>query len=231
MGKAFTKEEREGVQKKLRRCGLKLLKEAGIRNISIRQLTKEAGIAQGGFYTFYKDKDDFVEDLFLLRIREKTERMLRHKEETLADPRGFIAGLLYKEGMHLKENKAFVNSESDTVHFFLEADQEKGRALYRSFLAELITYWEANGYKVDCDIENLISVGIAAGVLFTNAEVMDEKHFREIYKTFCEAETDRFFSCEKKRKRTVKKKEQEDRERNDNGGGAKKRRKDPAADK
>ena len=50
-----------------------LLAENGIRNISIRQLTGEVGIAQGGFYTFYKDKDDFVEDLFLLRIREKTD--------------------------------------------------------------------------------------------------------------------------------------------------------------
>ncbi|HCM91617.1 MAG TPA: TetR/AcrR family transcriptional regulator, partial [Lachnospiraceae bacterium] len=61
MGKAFTQEEREELQEKLRRTGLKLLAENGIRNISIRQLTKEVGIAQGGFYTFYKDKDDFVE--------------------------------------------------------------------------------------------------------------------------------------------------------------------------
>jgi AcrR family transcriptional regulator len=198
MGKAFTKEEREEVQEKLRRCGLKLLKESGIRNISIRQLTKEVGIAQGGFYTFYKDKDEFVEDLFLLRIREKTELMLAHKEKTLEDPRKFIVDLLYKEGMHLKENKAFVNSESDTVRFFLERDKEPSRQLYRSFLTELINYWEANGYRITCDIEKVISVGMAAGLLFTNAEQFREKDFSEIYKTFCEAETDRFFQCQKK---------------------------------
>ncbi len=204
MGKAFTKEEREEVQEKLRRCGLKLLKESGIRNISIRQLTKEVGIAQGGFYTFYKDKDEFVEDLFLLRIREKTELMLAHKEKTLADPRGFIVDLLYKEGMHLKENKAFVNSESDTVRFFLERDKEPSRQLYRSFLAELIHYWEANGYRITCDIEKVISVGMAAGLLFTNAEQFREEDFAEIYKTFCEAETDRFFKCEKRTEKSKK---------------------------
>ena len=44
--------------------------------------------------------------------------MLAQKEKTLADPRGFIVDLLYKEGMHLKQNKAFVNSESDTINYF-----------------------------------------------------------------------------------------------------------------
>ena len=87
MGKAFTKEERQEVQEKLRRIGLRLLAENGIKNISIRQLTGEAGIAQGGFYTFYKDKDDFVEDLFLLRVKEKTDLMYENRESTVADPR------------------------------------------------------------------------------------------------------------------------------------------------
>lgn len=195
MGKAFTKEEREEVQEKLRRTGLKLLAKDGIRNISIRQLTSEVGIAQGGFYTFYKDKDEFVKDLFLLRIREKTDAMLKEKEKTLNDPRGFIAGLLYNEGMHLKENKAFVNSISDTVRFFTSEGRDESRELYRGFLRELIDYWEEAGYRIECDMDKLLSVGAAAGILFSNSEIIGEENFEEIYKVFCEAETDRFFKC------------------------------------
>ncbi len=198
MGKAFTKEEREAVQEKLRRTGLKLLAEDGIKNISIRQLTSEVGIAQGGFYTFYRDKDEFVEDLFLLRIREKTDVILAGKEKTLDDPRGFIVSLIYNEGMHLKENKAFVNSESDTVSFFAREGREKGRDLYRSFLNELITFWEGNGYRIECDREKLLSVAGAAAILFTNSELLDEEHFKDIYRVFCEAETDRFFKCSRR---------------------------------
>ena len=127
MGKAFSIEERGELQEKLRRTGLKLLAEDGIKNISIRQLTSLVGISQGGFYTFYKDKDDFVEDLFLLRIREKTEVMYSKRKKTLDDPRGFVINLFYKEGMHLKENKAFVNSESDTVNFFLRSGRNTSR--------------------------------------------------------------------------------------------------------
>ena len=193
MGKAFTKEERDELQEKLRRTGLKLLAKNGIKEISIRQLTSEVGIAQGGFYTFYKDKDEFIEDLFLLRIKEKTDIMLAEKEKTLADPRGFIVNLLYKEGMHLKQNKAFVNSESDTINYFSKNGKGKSRKIYKAFLKQLIAYWEENGYEIDCDIDMLLSVGSAAGILFINSELINEKHFKEIYKVFCESETDKFF--------------------------------------
>lgn len=207
MGKAFTEEEREEVLEKLRRTGLKLLAENGIRNISIRQLTKEAGIAQGGFYTFFKDKDDFVEDLFLLRIREKTEAMYENREKTLDDPRGFIVNLLYREGMHLKQNKAFINSESDTVSFFQNHKSDRSFDLYNSFIHKMISFWEENGYRIECDADKIMSVARAAGMLFVNSEMIGEEHFSEIYKVFCEAETDKFFKCSKsKGKNTGKRK-------------------------
>lgn len=197
MGKAFTREEREELQERLRRTGLKLLAENGIKNISIRQLTKEVGIAQGGFYTFYKDKDDFVEDLFLLRIREKTDLMYEGRRKTLDDPRGFLIDLLYKEGMHLKQNKAFINSESDTINFFGNNKSDRSFKLYKTFLERMISYWEENGYRIVCDAEKIMSIARAAGMLFTNSELIGEEHFAEIYRVFCEAETDRFFKCEK----------------------------------
>ena len=197
MGKAFSTEERQEVQEKLRRIGLRLLAENGIRNISIRQLTSEAGIAQGGFYTFYKDKDEFVEDLFLLRIKEKTDLMYEQRSKTLDDPRGFIVGLIYNEGMHLKENKAFVNSESDTIRFFQDNRSDKSGDLYRTFLSGMISYWEENGYEIECDIDSMISVGSAAGMLFVNSDLIGEEYFPEIYKVFCESETDSFFKCKR----------------------------------
>ena len=46
MGKAFTDKEREEIREKLRRSGLKILERTGIKNISIRDITKKAGIAQ-----------------------------------------------------------------------------------------------------------------------------------------------------------------------------------------
>ncbi len=201
MGKAFTQEEREELQEKLRRTGLKLLAENGIKNISIRQLTGEVGIAQGGFYTFYKEKDAFVEDLFLLRIREKTDAMYEKRRETLTDPRGFLIELLYGEGMHLKQNKAFINSESDTISFFQNNRSDRSFKLYKAFLGRMISFWEENGYRIECDVEKIMSIARAAGIMFINSELIGEEHFADIYRVFCEAETDRFFKCEKYEKR------------------------------
>lgn len=195
MGKPFSQEEREQVQETLRRTGLKLLAENGIRNVSIRELTRQAGIAQGGFYTFYKNKEEFVIDLFLLRIREKTDAMLERKEETLKDPQKFVADLLYKEGMHLKENKAFNNQASGTLEFFSRYGGRAGSksmAIYRTFLEKLIRYWEENGYTVECDVEGILNVGIMSSVLFSNAELIDEEYFSRIYREYCQSETARF---------------------------------------
>ena len=200
MGKAFSEEERERVQEALRRVGLKLLAENGIRNVSIRRLTQEVGIAQGGFYTFYQDKEDFVIDLMCLRVREKTQAMLDKKKDTLNDPRGFLVELLYREGMHLKENKAFQNGESGTLEFWKRASKRGENEIhdtYLSFLEQLLAYWQKKGLVIECDLNGLLNVGLAAGMLFTNAKTIDEAYFPMIYRAFCEAEVDRFFKVVK----------------------------------
>jgi len=202
MGRAFTKEERDEVQEKLRRTGLKLLAKDGIRNISIRELTKEVGIAQGGFYNFYKDKEEFVLDLFLLRIREKTQIILSEKEKTVDDPRMFIINLLFQNGMHLKENKAFDNAKSGTIEFFMRyrnSSSDPSRLIYKDLLIEMIDFWEANGWKIECDIDAVLDVGTMSGILFSNAGMIDEENFEKIFKTFCESEVDRFFKSEKRK--------------------------------
>ena len=198
MGKAFTESEKLEVQDKLRRTGLRLLAEEGIRRVSIRELTKEAGIAQGGFYTFYKDKDDFIMDLMCLRVREKTDIMYQEREKTLENPKDFIVQIFYKEGMHLKKNMAFKNSESDTISFWQNASRNGNNMIgetYLAFLKNMISYWEENGYRIECDAEGLLNAGAAAGLLFSNADMLDEKYFSEIYKVFCEAEVNRFFKA------------------------------------
>ena len=200
MGKAFTQKEREEIQEKLRRAGLKVLAETGIRDIAIREVTKQAGIAQGGFYTFYKDKDDFVIDLMALRVKEKTDLMYEHRDKTAKDPRGFLVDLFYKEGMHLKENRAFNNDDGATLAFWermSKRDEDVIGDTYMDFLAKMISYWEETGYAVKCDSRGLLNAGTAAGILFSNSHMIDKDYFEAIYRTFCEAQVDRFFTAKK----------------------------------
>lgn len=196
MGKAFTENERAEVQERLRRIGLELLRENGIRNVSIRELTRTAGIAQGGFYTFYKDKDDFVMDLMCLRVREKTDLMYQNRRKIKGSPRDFLVDLFYQSGMHLKENKAFQNKESDTLAFWRKEAGQGNRQIektYADFLRRMTGYWEKNGWQIEYDEKGLLDAGMAAGVLFSNAELFEEDYFEKIYRAFCESMVDRFF--------------------------------------
>lgn len=200
MGKAFTDKERADVQGTLRRIGLKLFAEKGIKGVSIRDLTSEAGIAQGGFYTFYKDKEDFLIDLIELRITEKLAIIIEKKADSLNDPVGYIAKIFYREGMHLKENKAFDNMISGTLELFYNAEPEVNERIsnhYKDAFETMIQFWREHGYRVDADIDALMNTIRAASILFSNAPLIGNKYFKDIYKIFCESEINAFLKVRK----------------------------------
>lgn len=200
MGKAFTDEERTVVQEKLRRAGLELFRDNGIKGVSIRSLTSEAGIAQGGFYTFYKDKYDFLLDIIEFRIKEKLEALREDRERSLKDPAGYLTETMYMQGMHLTANKAFDNSISGTLDYYQSMDKEatgRIRKLYRDYLEDLIAYWTENGYKVKSDVDGLLWSIRMEGFMITNASLMDPEYVSGILKAYCSSVVDRYLSVSK----------------------------------
>ncbi|MBQ9328636.1 MAG: TetR/AcrR family transcriptional regulator [Solobacterium sp.] len=202
MGKAFTEQEREEVHETLRRTGLRLFSRKGIRGVSIRELSSAAGIAQGGFYSFYKDKDEFIVDLVELRVREKLEGLLHHRESSLNDPVHYLSDLFFQEGMHLKENKAFDNMISGTLSFFHEEKKETHERishLYREFLENLKEYWIEHGYEVSMDVDGLMNLIRAVSIFFSNATLMDDAYFERMFRRFCDVEVQEFLSVERRK--------------------------------
>ncbi|MCR4657708.1 MAG: TetR/AcrR family transcriptional regulator [Lachnospiraceae bacterium] len=188
MGKAFTQEERMQVQEKLRRAGIRLFRDNGISGVSIRQLTAAAGIAQGGFYTFYRDKYDFLVDITELRVREKLAVMEKDKERSLEDPAAFLAEQMYSEGMRLTANKAFDNEISDTLGFYFSLDSETSGRIqrhYRVYLEKLIEYWQKNGFTVNADVDGLLAAVRMEGIMITNASYIDSAYMSKMYRAFC----------------------------------------------
>ncbi len=197
MGKAFTDEERIVVQEKLRRTGLELFRENGIKGVSIRSLTSEAGIAQGGFYTFYKDKYDFLLDIIEFRIKEKLQVLREERDRSLNDPAGYLTEMMYMQGMHLTANKAFDNSISGTLDYYQSMDKKvtgRIRKLYRDFLEDLIAYWTENGYKVQADVDGLLWSIRMESFMITNASFMDPDYMSGILKAYCSSVVDKYIS-------------------------------------
>lgn len=59
----FTFERRTEVQKKLLEVGVELIKEKGIRKMTISEVTDRTGIGKGTFYHFYPAKEYYVYDV------------------------------------------------------------------------------------------------------------------------------------------------------------------------
>ena len=91
MGKAFSEDEREAIRIKLLESAMDLFHENGKKSLSIRELTRRAGISQGGFYTFWEDKDALILDLIRYRVSQKLEAIVPHFAESLDSPREFLA--------------------------------------------------------------------------------------------------------------------------------------------
>ncbi|MCR5687966.1 MAG: TetR/AcrR family transcriptional regulator [Lachnospiraceae bacterium] len=200
MGKAFTDEERKEAQERLRRTGLRLFREKGIKGVSIRELTSAASISQGGFYTFYKNKYDFLIDITEFRIREKLAVMAKEAEGSSDDPVAYLAEQMYTEGMRLTENLAFDDEKSGTLSFYFSLRAETAdriRKHYMDYLQNLFELWRKRGYKVEADAEGLLAAVRTEGVLIANASRLDGTYLPQILKVFCESTVDAFVSAVK----------------------------------
>ncbi len=192
MGKAYSDKEKKQIMERLTKTGLKLLRDAGIKKMSIQLLTKKAGISQGGFYNFFKDKEEFIFYLIRLRILEKLELRKKHFHESLEDPIGYLIDMFYSEGVHLKENKAFNNTISSSIDFYIKYVYKTGNTLgvyYEEFLKQLKTFWKENGIHIEMDMNGLASTILGEAILFMNCDLIDREGntFNQILKNYVES--------------------------------------------
>lgn len=60
MPKVYSDEKRLEIRGQLMKAGIGLIRQYGMKRMSIEELTKKVGIAQGTFYNFFKSKEIFV---------------------------------------------------------------------------------------------------------------------------------------------------------------------------
>jgi len=80
--KIYSQEKRQEIREQIMDMGLKLIKQYGMRKMSIEQITKKVGIAQGTFYNFFDSKEMLVYGLanaYQERINRKMEEIIQTK--------------------------------------------------------------------------------------------------------------------------------------------------------
>ena len=190
MPKAFSEEEKEQIKNQILETAVELFHDKGTKSINIQELTRRAGIAQGSFYSFWKDKDALVTDVMLYRSRQKLNIAEKEFEASLHDPIGFLSESIYRYSMDLlnKCREQPVYSQSFAILSRSNSlSENRVGAIYKEFLSKLAAYWVEHNAVQSVDVQGLINVITACPVLLSNAGQFDPEYFDEIFKSFLQS--------------------------------------------
>ena len=101
MARAFTEEERIKIKEKIMEAALDLFHDKGTKALSIAELTKRAGIAQGTFYNFWKDKEALIIEVLAYRSIQKLHNIEKEFPHSLKDPAAFLTDIVYRYSVDL----------------------------------------------------------------------------------------------------------------------------------
>lgn len=187
MPKAFTEEERIKIKEALMETALDLFHDKGTKSLSIAELTKRVGIAQGSFYNFWKDKDALIIELIVYRSNQKLRNIEKKFSTSLADPAAFLTDMIYKSSIDLMIKIQSQPIYQDAFKLFEAKGQNEAHKieiLYQDFLAKLIWYWEQHSAITRVDQKGLMSAFIGSAVLCSQCYQFDEAYFNDVLRTY-----------------------------------------------
>ena len=187
MAKAFTEEERIKIKEKILEAALDLFHDKGTKALSIAELTKRAGIAQGTFYNFWKDKDALIIELITYRSRQKLYALEKKFSHSLTDPAAFLTDIIYKSSIDLMTKIQTQPVYKDAFKLFEAKGQHeihKIEILYEDFLTKIISYWEQNNAIKRVDKKGLMNAFIGSSILCAQYYQFDEAYFNEVLRIY-----------------------------------------------
>lgn len=141
-------------KEKIYRSALKVINEKGYKNISIEDITKEAGVAKGTFYTHFSTKEDVVAYTY-----------------TSSD-------ITYKNALSQMEGKDFLSMIVGFVRIAYAEYEKRGKPILKALISNYFSYSDFVAYGPDRELlkclDHIVSVGKKEGTL--DKKVPQEKY-------------------------------------------------------
>ena len=183
MAKAFTEEEKIKIKESIMETALDLFHDKGTKSLSISELTKRVGIAQGSFYNFWKDKESLIIDLMAYRSIQKLGNIEREFSNSLTNPKKFLSEVIYKYSIDMTEKIKTQPIYQEAFRIFANQDSKKVNRvenLYGDFLDRLIDYWYKNNVVKSVDKQGLSNAFVGSFVLCSNYFHFNKDTFEEV---------------------------------------------------
>lgn len=190
MSKAFSEDEKLNIKQKIMEVAIEIFHESGTKGLSIKELTKRAGIAQGSFYNFWKDKDALIMDVMQYRLAQKLEIAKQSFDESLENPVKFLVDIIYEHSIDLKEKYKKKPIYAEALNMLSKKTENRvyeANSLYTDFINKLAEYWKEQNAVKDVDEKGLINAFTGSFLLFSNYYKFEEEYFNDILKAFISA--------------------------------------------
>ncbi|WPC40216.1 TetR/AcrR family transcriptional regulator [Clostridium sp. JS66] len=193
MPKVYSEEKRKEIREQLMTTGLELIKYNGIRKMSIAELTKSVGIAQGTFYNFFNSKEMLVYELattYHEKLNQKAEEIIQSK------------GFLDREDLRKLYYNMLLKDE-DNVYRFLKNDDIQAliTRLPKDHLHKIsdvkgemeknLRY--VNSKKENCDLNLVINWIQVMNLTVENKDILEESGIEKIISKMIENMLDEIF--------------------------------------
>ena len=195
MSKAFSEDEKLNIKQKMIEVAIEIFHESGTKGLSIKELTKRAGIAQGSFYNFWKDKDALIMDVMQYRLSQKLEIAKQSFDESLENPVKFLVDIIYEHSIDLKEKYKKKPIYAQALNMLSKKTENRvyeANSLYTDFINKLAEYWKEQNAVKDVDEKGLINAFTGSFLLFSNYYKFEEEYFNDILKVFISAVVKRY---------------------------------------
>ena len=195
MSKAFSEDEKLNIKHKMMEVAIEIFHESGTKGLSIKELTKRAGIAQGSFYNFWKDKDALIMDVMQYRLSQKLEIAKQSFDESLENPVKFLVDIIYEHSIDLKEKYKKKPIYAQALNMLSKKTGNRvyeANSLYTDFINKLAEYWKERNAVKDVDEKGLINAFTGSFLLFSNYYKFEEEYFNDILKVFISAVVKRY---------------------------------------
>jgi AcrR family transcriptional regulator len=190
MGKAYSDKEREEIRTRVLEAALDLYHANNSKSLNISEITKRAGISQGGFYNFWQDKEALILDIVKYRADQKLDLLREKFKVSLNNPADFLINAMYNYGMDLKikadTNPLYANSFSVLLRDSKDVSS-RIEILYADFIQDLADYWVSKGLNISVDKRGIINSFTGIFILFSNSKQFDDTYFEEILKIYIES--------------------------------------------
>ena len=190
MAKAFTEEEKIKIKESIMETALDLFHDKGTKSLSISELTKRVGIAQGSFYNFWKDKESLIIDLMAYRSIQKLGNIEREFSNSLTNPKKFLSEVIYKYSIDMTEKIKTQPIYQEAFRIFANQDSKKVNRvenLYGEFLDRLIDYWYKNNVVKSVDKQGLSNAFVGSFVICSNYFHFNKDTFEEVLNIYIQS--------------------------------------------